>query len=549
MRLNDRVLDLDDPRCADPSLAGAKASSLARARQRGLSVLPGLVVTAGVSLPAMRCGAETLELRGSGGARLEVGRFRLDPDLQSEVARAVSKFGSNLAVRSSSVLEGDGKWSGAFASYLDVAPSEIETAIAGCWASAFTVATLERFGAAGLQPGAAPMAVLVQPAIEPEFGGVALLDEHGNVEVLGIKGSPAPLVQGWMPGVRAVIGPGGEITSSEEALSYLPPDLIGEVAGQVRAAHRMTGANSVEWGSGSWGLSLLQLGNRQVPPISSDRRRPQIDRVTSDERLVALSRLARRFPGPLGETLVLAWAGSDPTSVIEAWDSPIVGWRGGADSVKALQEAAEEASHLTAEVWEMPAPMAAARASMILRQVRGNHPGPALDRLDGLRKPDTQRVDRVLGLLAIAQKALSPFDRPRSSVDRYRADPWEPFQASIVATFGTEHRGVSAAPGVGCGRLCFIDSPGHAEDFRPRDVVVTTIPVPNLAPLLWEAAGIVTIFGSPAAHLFDAARSLNVPAVCSVDLARTLGMHIATATGQLAMAIDGNEGLVHTHIW
>ncbi len=549
MNLNDRVLDLDDPRCTDRSLAGAKASSLARARQRGLSVLPGLVVTAGVSLPAMKCGAETLELRGSGGARLEVGRFRLDPDLHSDVARAVSKLGSNLAVRSSSVLEGDGKWSGAFASYLDVAPSEIETAIAGCWASAFTVATLERFGAAGLQPGAAPMAVLVQPAIEPEFGGVALIDEHGNVEILGIEGSPAPLVQGWESGVRMFVGPGGEITSSDEALFYLPPDLIREVTEQVRAAHRMTGANAAEWGFESRGLSLLQLGIRQVPPLPSDRRRPKKIRVTSDERLVALSRLARRFPGPRGETLVLAWAGSDPTSVIEAWDSRAVGWRGGADSDRAVQEAAEEASYLTAEVWEMPAPMAAARASMILRQVRGNHPGAALDRLEGLRRPDPERVDRVLGLLAIAQKTLNPFARPRSSVDRYGADPWEPFQASIVATFGTEHRGVSAAPGVGCGRVCFIDRPGHVEDFRPRDVVVTTIPVPNLAPLLWEAAGIVTIVGSPAAHLFDAARSLNVPAVCSVDLARSLGMHLATATGRLAMAIDGDEGLVYTDTW
>jgi pyruvate,water dikinase len=118
-----------------------------------------------------------------------------------------------------------------------------------------------------------------------------------------------------------------------------------------------------------------------------------------------------------------------------------------------------------------------------------------------------------------------------------------------VESFGTEHRGVPASPGVGCGRLCFIAGPEQVDDFRPRDIIVTTNPVSNLAPLLWDAAGLVTTGGSPAAHLFESARSLNVPAVCSLDLGRSLGVDLAATTGRFALAIHGTSGLVYSSDW
>src|SRR5690606_17854212 len=73
-----RLLDLDDPRCADPRLAGGKAATLARARQSGLPVLPGVVVTVEESTEHVRGGVDALARRGSGGARLEVTATPLD---------------------------------------------------------------------------------------------------------------------------------------------------------------------------------------------------------------------------------------------------------------------------------------------------------------------------------------------------------------------------------------------------------------------------------------------------------------------------------------
>lgn len=565
----DLVLDLDDPRSADPRLAGVKASWLARARHQGLPALPGIVLTAETSQGAMHHGAEALTRRGSGGARLEVGQLPLEAALLAQVRDAALRLGSSLAVRSSSILEGEGEWSGAFASYVDIGPSEIERAISGCWASAFTVANLARFQSVGLAPVAAPMAVLIQPVLRPEYGGVARLDHNEDVEVIGIKGSPAALVQGWESGARAVVGRGGGVAGSGEAVAYLGRELIQEVARRLRAACLKTGANTSEWGYSSENLWFLQLVRRVVPPS-----KPVRSHRVSDSRLVGLGRLARRYPGPLGEALVLAWAAADPGLVINA--PPSLGDPSGEtveDPVEALQLAVREAAALTAETWGLPEPMATARASSVLRQARSTHPDAALECLAALTRPDPQRAARVLHLLSVVQNAIdggrlpgsrwywhlpieelgswllgeTPPDRGQSSVKRIGVDRWEPFQAALVEAFGIEHTGVPASPGLGCGRLCFIAAPEQLDEFRPRDVLLTTHPVPNLAPLLWDAAGLVTIAGSPAAHLFETARSLNVPAVASVDLS-SVG-DISTATGRFALAVDGSRGLVFSSEW
>jgi phosphoenolpyruvate-protein kinase (PTS system EI component) len=62
--------------------------------------------------------------------------------------------------------------------------------------------------------------------------------------------------------------------------------------------------------------------------------------------------------------------------------------------------------------------------------------------------------------------------------------------------------------------------------------------VPQIAPLLWGCAGLVTTEGSEGAHLFDVARSLGVPAVTSLQ-----GEPGAFAPGSL-VAVDGDRGAI-----
>ena len=81
---------------------------------------------------------------------------------------------------------------------------------------------------------------------------------------------------------------------------------------------------------------------------------------------------------------------------------------------------------------------------------------------------------------------------------------------------------------------CHIADPGDLDQFAARAVITSPRPIPNLAPLLWDAAGIVTSTGSPSAQLFESARALGIPAVSGVEMPE----------GDQIVAIDGHTGLV-----
>ena len=69
------------------------------------------------------------------------------------------------------------------------------------------------------------------------------------------------------------------------------------------------------------------------------------------------------------------------------------------------------------------------------------------------------------------------------------------------------------------------------------------------AVVLWEAAGLITVGGSPGAHLFEVAAWLGVPAVCDVDLERATDLALADLrhSRDFVCAIDGNAGVVWLH--
>ncbi|MGH2791337.1 MAG: PEP-utilizing enzyme, partial [Actinomycetota bacterium] len=78
---------------------------------------------------------------------------------------------------------------------------------------------------------------------------------------------------------------------------------------------------------------------------------------------------------------------------------------------------------------------------------------------------------------------------------------------------------------------------------RPRDVLVTQRPLNRFAPLLWQAAALVTAGGGPAAHLLEVARSIGVPAVtgCRLD---ALSDGVADGVADHLVAVDGDRGTV-----
>lgn len=551
------VLDLDDPRCADPRLAGGKAATLSLARAAGLPVLPGLVVTAPMSRSHMESGADALDRRGSGGARLVASTTKLDANLAGQLAARTADLGEVLVVRSSSVLEAASEWAGAFTSYLDVRPEEVGRAVTGCWASAFGVATLERYAAARIEPGSADMAVLVQPALNPTFGGTARFDGDG-ILITAVAGSPAPLVQGWEPGTQARISSVGDAFGP--AIDLMGRNLVDSVGKLLRRARTSMGSTGCEWAVVDDEVFVLQL-TRATPPTPATRQVSSVDR--SGGRAEEIARLVRRYPGPLGEALVLPWALGDSDGLLEPVEPLAI------EPSQAFREAAAQTATLTAEVWSRPEAEATHAARRALASLRG--PDPHWDELAGLNRPDSERAVGVLARLATVRAAivgagsvtwpelawyLEPDEirgilagNPATKRSRIGYDRWEPFDIAVVMAHGKSIHGTPAAPGIGCGRLCWAEGPDGLAGFRPRDVVVAPYPIPNLAALLWDAAGVVTVGGGPAAHLFESARALGIPAVCGVRPEDVLGTSLAEASGEFALAIDGSSGALYLTEW
>ena len=543
------VIDLDDDLAADPAVAGAKAAWLARGRRSGLPVLPGVVVTSASSTPHIATGLDALQRRGSGGARLEVSQRPLDDELASALDGVT--LGEPLVVRSSSPLEDAGVWSGAFTSYLGIGRDELPVAIAGCWASVFSPAVIDRHGMIGIEPGSVPLAVLVQPEVAPEWSGVARIG-GSSVTIDAVEGPPAPLVQGWATGIRAEVHDDGAIKGEVDRIG---PARLAALADLMRVARLAVGATTAEWAWTAAGPTFLQLGSspvREHPESTPPRLAVPIDRATS------IARLVRRYPGPLGEAMVLAWALTEP----DAWLDPVR--PADADPAQAWQETQELAGRLTSSTWELPPQAADERARLLLRSLRGERPDlAAIDRGGKVNHEDGRRLLALLGCVvghlesagvklvwslnpAEVTAMLDGAEAPPSQ--RIGFDRWEPFGAAVTLAAGRRIEGVAASAGLGFGRFTLVN-PERIEPIRPRQVVVAQYPLPQLAPLLWDAAGLVTVGGSPAAHLFDAARALGVPAVCVVDLEDLLGTPPAGATGEVAVAVDGSAGSVAAAPW
>jgi pyruvate,water dikinase len=165
----------------------------------------------------------------------------------------------------------------------------------------------------------------------------------------------------------------------------------------------------------------------------------------------------------------------------------------------------------------------------------------------GLPNPFVDRpVEFRAGEPAELVAGASAEARRRPSAGRLGVTAAEPRLYEIVSANGLRGSGEGAAAGWGAGRMRLIRDAADAERFQPREVVAAVYPLNNLAPLLWNAAGLITIGGAPGAHLFEVAAWLGVPAVCGVDLEAVTGTGLTELAGapRFAAAVDGAAGAV-----
>lgn len=272
---------LSDAPAIDPDLVGAKASNLATAALAGLPVLPGFVITAAAP---RRVG---LVLRG---------------DFGKELARAwasLTKDGTvPIVVRSSSPAEdgSDSSMAGMFDSV---------TNVHGYKAFLRAVDRVLRSASIARSTGALPppMAVLVQPHLDPRVSGVMfgvdpVTGRADRVTVVAIEGSPEPLVSGEAEGHQYQLAPSGRVLSAprhaKRLLGLRERRALTHLA--QRAATRFGSPQDVEWSFDHDG-SLVMFQSRPVTAVGSVATGP----------VMGPGPVAETFPDPLAPLEIDLW--------------------------------------------------------------------------------------------------------------------------------------------------------------------------------------------------------------------------------------------------
>jgi len=178
------LVDLADDAAIEPALVGGKAAALARGAGAGLATLPGVVLTTNFC-NAVDAGAQVAQ--------------------HSAVREAYDRAGGDeraLVARSSSVVEdtATSSMAGQFESVIGITGWDAFVA-----AVSAVLDSRERAGATDH-----PIAVLVQPLIEPMFGGVMfgcdpVSGRSDRRIVTAVRGGPEPLVSGEVNGSRYVL--------------------------------------------------------------------------------------------------------------------------------------------------------------------------------------------------------------------------------------------------------------------------------------------------------------------------------------------------------
>ncbi len=266
------IVVLTDPRALDVALTGSKAAALAKAAVAGIDTLPGVVLTTSFT------------------AVVDAGGQASD---QPAVRRAFDQADGDrhpLVARSSSVLEdtAGSSMAGQFDSVIGIPTFD-----------AFTVgvqSVLDSRVRAGV-PGS-PIAVLVQPLIEPRYGGVMfgvdpVTGRTDRRTVSAVEGGPEPLVSGEVDGSRYVLDIKARVVDFTRGDGpQLPaPVLRRLVALSVEVERVFGGPQDVEWAVAQDGHVWLL----QSRPVTTEIRGVPVGPVYGP------GPVAETFPEPLAE--------------------------------------------------------------------------------------------------------------------------------------------------------------------------------------------------------------------------------------------------------
>jgi len=474
------------------------------------------VVPVAEGRPALGAGVATVRQGRPAAARRAVLGRRLDERLAAELREAVAGLGGRVIVRSSSPLESDPRWSGAFSSVAEVGPDDVVAAVRSCWSSAFAVDPLGRLEACGLPPEALELGILLQPEIRPVAGGVARVTGTAGagaaeVTIEGVLGHPGPLLAGWAEGAsaRVPLPP----TSAAASMPATGPPLAGPGAGGP--------ARSGQPGVHGHDPALAEGATVQVPGGPAQPGRPG------------------GVPSQPGEGELAALVGTATVTAVA--DLAARAWWLLSDDV--IEWAADESG-----VWLLQSQRSgvAARGAAAARLPTATNPGAVAPAewagLLAATNPGAATPVRWAGGAAGAAASAATSPGPGGWADGLpTARASMPLLAAAVLSHGEHVPGRPGAPGTAAGRLLAC-RPHERRTVDCADaILLVDQPVPALAPLLFSARGVIARTGAAGSHLAQVARSLGVPMVLGCRPELVTGTR-AVPDGAFLAAIDGSTG-------
>jgi hypothetical protein len=463
---------------------------------------------------AMAAGMAAVEAGRFAAARAAARMAPLPAGLDAALCSAAD-LGTRLVVRSSSPLDDDARWAGAFGSYGEVSPAEVHTALRGCWASAFTPDVMARKDLTGVPSHGIRLAALIQPQVEPRMGGWAEI-RNGIVRVAAVEGAPAPLLAGWALGTTVTVDSAGEVRGATASGAQIRT--FRRVAGLARAVRHEFGTQRLEWALVDSGVVLLQLNH-----MRDDGHEHRSDPKLHPAGLPAWRRLAAlmlRRRGPLAERMLAPWAGACESADPLPCDGP-------ATDLLAL------ARRLSQDLTRQVAELVAVESNELVDRIALGDPelGARLSSIS----VDVRKPRLVLGALEAVGEALVRTGQLREtgelwwqaeswvadavggaaaeSLSRPVFDRFTSLLVGVASADGRPCRAIVASPGLAAGRGIHVARPDRDGRLAPGDILVVDAALPAFAPLLWRASGLVARLGDPAAHLFEVARVLRLPAV------------------------------------
>ena len=523
--MRSRLVLLGEADSFDPARVGAKASGLAHAAALGCPVLPGFVIPALEFSDLVLAASGRVSSEGVHAAQLEVSLAPLDPALLAEVRAAAGTLGEEFVCRSSSPAEGDLSFSGAFSSFVGVNVEELAIAVAGVAASVFGPEVEAALAGDDRSfPQVAP-SVLIQRCLRPRVSGTARRTTEGEIQVVAVQGSPAPLLAGWASGSVALIGAEGRTTGAGVELTGAA--VLSGIAGVFGLLAGGAGT-VIEWAAEGEEVIVLQVGATSSRPARPKARRRERAPLAPDVAPLALAaaRVVARCAGPFGEELLLPWSLAPGADV----------------APRACPEAPElellaRARALSRQLNGCALAGSGLEAAGLLEQLASRSAEEDLRRLAGLRPVEPELAAELLGVLLALEASLHRRGLLRASSRVPEVEPgaldaalaggaatdlaasvsplrrWQRLLQLALSSACEVLEAEAAAPGVvvGIGRQVAPHATG--EQLGPGEIVLLDQPLSRFAPLMWRVAGMVCLSGNESSHLLEVARARRVPAV------------------------------------